>query len=54
MANALTTIAQKLQQVSEAGRAVKRLADTGIIDLRDLNSTVQAGSCPGSTGRRPR
>ncbi|QLL06480.1 acyl-CoA synthetase [Mycobacterium vicinigordonae] len=43
MANALTSIQQKLQQVSEAGRAVKRLADTGIIDLRDLNSTVQAG-----------
>ncbi|MDT5137510.1 MAG: fatty-acyl-CoA synthase, partial [Mycobacterium sp.] len=42
MASALSGIRQKLQQVTESGRAVKRLTDTGIIDLRDLNSTIQA------------
>jgi fatty-acyl-CoA synthase len=42
MANALSGIRQKLQQITESGRAVKRLTDTGIIDLRDLNSTIQA------------
>ena len=42
MANALSGIRQKLQQITESGRAVKRLTDTGIIDLSDLNSTIQA------------
>ncbi|MGZ8812486.1 MAG: acyl-CoA synthetase [Mycobacterium sp.] len=42
MADALAGIRQKLQQVTEAGRAVKRLVDTGIIDLKDLGSGVQA------------
>ncbi len=38
MASALNGIQQKLQHITEAGRAVKRLTDTGIIDLRDLLS----------------
>jgi fatty-acyl-CoA synthase len=42
MANALSGIRQKLQRITESGRAVKRLTDTGIIDLKDLNSTIQA------------
>lgn len=42
MVNALTGIRQKLQHVTESGRAVKRLVDTGIVDVKDLNSTVQA------------
>ncbi|CAJ1580328.1 acyl-CoA synthetase [[Mycobacterium] wendilense] len=40
MANALTAIQQKLQQVGEAGRAAKRLVDTGILDLKDLPGTL--------------
>jgi fatty-acyl-CoA synthase len=42
MADALTGIRLKLQQASEAGRAVKSLANSGIIDLKDLRSTVGA------------
>ncbi|WP_006247174.1 acyl-CoA synthetase [Mycolicibacterium tusciae] len=41
MADVLAGIRQKLQQVSESGRAAKRLVDTGIIDLKDLGSGVQ-------------
>lgn len=41
MADVVADIRQKLQHVSEAGRAVKRLVDTGIIDLKDLGSGVQ-------------
>jgi fatty-acyl-CoA synthase len=41
MASALSGIRQKLQQITESGRAVKRLTDTGIIDLRDLNSSYR-------------
>jgi len=41
MADVLAGIRQKWQQVSEAGRAAKRLVDTGIIDLKDLGSGVQ-------------
>jgi fatty-acyl-CoA synthase len=41
MADVLAGIRQKLQQVSESGRAVRRLIDTGIIDLKDLGSGVQ-------------
>jgi len=41
MADVLAGIRQKLQQVSEAGRAAKRLVDTGIIDLKDLGSGIQ-------------
>ena len=41
MADVLAGIRQKLQQSSEAGRAVRRLVDTGIIDLKDLGSGVQ-------------
>ncbi len=41
MADVMAGIRQKFQQVSEAGRAVKRLVDTGIIDLKDLGSGVQ-------------
>ena len=43
MASALSGFQQKLNRVTESARAVKRLADTGIIDLKDLNSTVQSG-----------
>ncbi|MFV0495416.1 acyl-CoA synthetase [Mycobacterium sp.] len=42
MANALATIQQKLQHISESARAVARLTQSGIIDFKDLNSTVQA------------
>src|SRR5690242_15081848 len=41
MADVLAGVRLKLQQVSEAGRAAKRLVDTGIIDLRDLGSGIQ-------------
>lgn len=41
MADVLTGIRQKLQQASEAGRAAKRLVDTGIIDLKDLGAGIQ-------------
>ncbi|MFI5510520.1 acyl-CoA synthetase [Mycobacterium sp. NPDC051804] len=41
MAEVLAGVRQKLQQVSEAGRAAKRLVDTGIIDLKDLGSGIQ-------------
>lgn len=41
MGDAVTGIRQKLQHVSEAGRAVKRLVETGVIDVKDLNSTVR-------------
>lgn len=41
MADMLAGVRQKLQHVGEAGRAVKRLVDTGIIDLKDLGSGVQ-------------
>ncbi len=42
MVDALTGIRQKLRQVSESGRAVGRLANAGIIDLKDLRSSVGA------------
>src|SRR5688572_22870028 len=41
MADVLSGIRQKLQQASEAGRAAKRLIDTGIIDLRDLRGGAE-------------
>ena len=41
MADVLAGVRQKLQQVSEAGRAAKRLVDTGIIDLKDLGSGIK-------------
>ena len=43
MAAGLTGIRHTLQQVTESVHAVKRLTDTGIIDLKDLKSTVRAG-----------
>lgn len=42
MAAGLTGIRHTLQQVTESVHAVKRLTDTGIIDLKDLKSTVRA------------
>src|SRR5215213_2179508 len=42
MASSPTGIRQKLQQISESGRAVGRLASAGILDLKDLRSTLQA------------
>ncbi|TDO14919.1 fatty-acyl-CoA synthase [Mycobacterium sp. BK086] len=39
--NATTQVRQKLQRVGEAGRAVKRLMETGFLDLTDLKSTVE-------------
>lgn len=41
MADVLSGIRQKLQHVSEAGRAAKRLIDTGIIDLKDLRGGAE-------------
>ncbi|OMC07957.1 acyl-CoA synthetase [Mycolicibacter heraklionensis] len=41
MSDALRGVRQKLRHVSESGRAVKRLIDTGTIDLRDLRSSIQ-------------
>ena len=42
MADVLTGVRQKLQQISESGRAIGRLAGSGIIDLKDLRSTARA------------
>ncbi|MFV8162730.1 acyl-CoA synthetase [Mycobacterium sp. 134] len=42
MVAGLTGIRHTLQQVTESVHAVKRLTDTGIIDLKDLKSTVRA------------
>lgn len=42
MVDALTGVRQKLQHVSESVRAVGRLANAGIIDLKDLGNSVQA------------
>jgi fatty-acyl-CoA synthase len=39
--SATTQVRQKLQRVGEAGRAVKRLIDTGFLDLTDLKSLVE-------------
>jgi len=41
MADVLSGIRQRLQHVSEAGRAAKRLIDTGIIDLKDLRGGAE-------------
>lgn len=41
MADLLTGIRKNLQQVSESGRAIKRLVETGVLDLKDLGGTVQ-------------
>ncbi|MGE2833894.1 acyl-CoA synthetase [Mycobacterium sp. SMC-4] len=42
MNDVLHGVRQKLQLVSESGRAVKRLIDSGIIDLTDLKSSARA------------
>jgi fatty-acyl-CoA synthase len=39
--SATTQVRQRLQRVGEAGRAVKRLIDTGFLDLTDLKSSVE-------------
>ena len=39
--SATTHLRRKLQRVGEAGRAVRRLVDTGIIDLTELKSSVE-------------
>ncbi|MBX7435066.1 acyl-CoA synthetase [Mycobacterium sp. Y57] len=41
MADLMTDIRQKFQHVAESGRAVLRLVDSGVIDLKDLGSTVR-------------
>ncbi|MDA2892631.1 acyl-CoA synthetase [Mycolicibacterium sp. BiH015] len=41
MNDVLGSVRKKLQLASESGRALKRLVDTGIIDLADLKSSVQ-------------
>ncbi|MGE2723384.1 acyl-CoA synthetase [Mycolicibacterium pulveris] len=41
MADVVTGVRQKWQQVTEAARAAKRLVETGIIDLKDLGSGVE-------------
>lgn len=41
MADLLTGIRKNLQQVSESGRAIMRLVETGVLDLKDLGGTVQ-------------
>jgi len=50
MATALTGIQQKLLRIGESARAVKRLAESGILDVRDLKSTVQAAKLSGVYG----
>jgi fatty-acyl-CoA synthase len=42
MPDVLNGFRQKLQQVSESSRAVTRLVGAGIIDLKDLRSTIAA------------
>lgn len=42
MTDALHGVRQKLQLVSESARALKRLIDSGIIDLGDLKSSARA------------
>ncbi|MDG5485205.1 acyl-CoA synthetase [Mycolicibacterium gadium] len=41
MADVLSGIRQRLRHASEAGRAAKRLIDTGIIDLKDLRGGAE-------------
>ncbi|MDY6997684.1 MAG: acyl-CoA synthetase, partial [Actinomycetota bacterium] len=41
MASSLTLIQQQLKHLGESGRAVKRLVETGVLDLKDLSGTVQ-------------
>ena len=41
MASSLTLIQQQLKHLGESGRAVKRLVETGVLDLQDLSGTVQ-------------
>lgn len=41
MNDVLHSVRQKMQRVSESGRALKRLIDTGIIDVSDLGSSVR-------------
>ena len=50
MANFLTGIRQRLQHVTEAGRAAKRLVETGVLDLRDLGGTLQGAKLVGVYG----
>lgn len=40
MTSALTGLRRQLQHVTESGRAVKRLVETGVLDLKDLAGTV--------------
>ena len=35
-------VRRRLQHIGESGRAVMRLVDSGILDLRDLKSSVDA------------
>lgn len=41
MNDVLHSVRQKMQRLSESGRALKRLIDTGIIDVSDLGSSVR-------------
>ncbi|MFY1621038.1 acyl-CoA synthetase [Micromonospora sp. WMMD736] len=50
MSNSPTGIRQKLQQVSESARAVKRLVESGVLDLKDLGGTVQGAKLIRSYG----
>ena len=50
MSDALTGVRQKMQHLSESGRAVARLFASGIVDVRDLNSTVQGAKLSRSYG----
>lgn len=50
MNDVLRGVRQKLQLVSESGRAVKRLMDSGIIDLTNLKSSARAAKLSRSYG----
>ena len=54
MANALSGFRQKVSRVAELANAVKRLHDTGIIDLANLSVTLQTVKIRASTVRRRR
>jgi fatty-acyl-CoA synthase len=41
MADALSGLRQKVSRIAETANAVKRLRDTGIIDLANLGVTLQ-------------
>lgn len=47
------SVREKLERVTEAGRAVKRLVDRGIVDLSDPKSFIQAAKLTPVYGPKP-